>query len=358
MLNINSLKFVTANNPHNFVKNTRKLIPYSRKPRPVDTRHSWLDKYGNIFSYEEKRPDILGIIIRDRCQPTITDYINLLTKDIKVVVIHVNYSEENTNILNSILGVLSIKNTNRNIIVNTENSIFRITDDVNYRNLPSNVKFGNINSDMTTNFYGENSFDWWSLHLNDAAFEILKRKSISPTRQRLIDLRVASKNLYNDLKKDYPNLDRMSNLEKANLVYDILSRNIGYDFSSTTTNAQGVRVPRGDRLESSDPIETLKEKKGVCTGRSRALKLLLNNRYMKVPCFLTDGYRKSGEGHEWVEVYEDNQRYYYDLSFGIKGNPITDSIRIKHKDFELQGFEAIEKIERKDPQSKGYQKRR
>ncbi len=68
----------------------------------------------------------------------------------------------------------------------------------------------------------------------------------------------------------------------------------------------------------ADPISTFESGVGVCTGRSRLIKLLLNNYYMQVPCYTIDG-RACNMGHEWNEVWiSDKEHFYYDINFGVR----------------------------------------
>ena len=71
---------------------------------------------------------------------------------------------------------------------------------------------------------------------------------------------------------------------------------------------------KNDKLDSKDPICTVGNRKGSAEGRARLFKLVLNNYYMKVPCFLVKGTSSNLE-HTWNEVLmEDNTTVEFDLS--------------------------------------------
>lgn len=351
---MNILKMIQNINPHNYVKGISRNHLRHVKEGSNEYRQyiysQWFDKYNISYSYDEEHSNILNINISNNCPSTIVRYINSLPNCIDIVVIEVIDKAKKTDSLNKVLELLSKYKTSKNIFFSTTYSRFKVRERINAANLPSNVKIGNI-INYTDKFYGQNSLDWWSLHATEEELEALYPKLSPNTKKRLEYLNKIAKDFYTYTKKKFPNLDYMTNLEKANLAFEYCSKNITYDFGSTARGVNGVLKPRDDCDFSSDPIETLERKKGVCTGRSRLMKLLLNNRYMKVPCFLSSGYTHSGEGHEWIEVFDNWERYYYDLSFGVKGRRTINHEKILHEDFEIEGIEGIENIERRQHHS-------
>lgn len=77
-------------------------------------------------------------------------------------------------------------------------------------------------------------------------------------------------------------------MKKIKVIYNWCCENIAYYVTVIKSDSSLKR----DRKDSQDPIFTFNIRKGVCEGRTRLLKVLLNNYYMWVPCFLVKG--KSG----------------------------------------------------------------
>jgi hypothetical protein len=115
---------------------------------------------------------------------------------------------------------------------------------------------------------------------------------------------------FNFYRRTPQQLKNASNLEKTVYAYKWIGANIGYDFSANNIDGS----IKADRLDSQDPIFTLEHRKGTSVGKSRALKLFLNNFYMKVPCFLVNG-KVGDKEHTWNEILlEDDTSVEFDLS--------------------------------------------
>lgn len=355
MQNINRLKYVTSDNPHNFVR-AEKIPVSSRCIKEQERDNVWFDTYGIKYTYNNEKPNTIKIDIKNECPSSIISYINSLPKEIDLVIIKPCFYDNNINCFNSVIETLS-KGTNKNIIIDTSNSNFSITNDIYFSLLPINVKVGNFSDDYSQNFHGVNSLDWWSLHANKKNYYNMLIKLIPKTRKRIEILNIIVRDFYMELKDIFPSLDNMNNLEKANLVFEYCSKTIKYDFNSITESSSCTLNTRNDCDYSSNPIETYFSNKEICIDKLRLMKLLLNNKYMKVPCFITTGYKPSGERHEWIEVYDNGKRYYYDLSCNIKGSPVTNNEKIEHNDFNLNGIESINKIEKKSTDC-SYQKKK
>ena len=357
--------------PENNIFHTIKS--YNNLPRRNDrkqTKTSWVDQVDIRYTYDIEKKDTLVI-----CSPlgfypdSIMDYINNLPEEIKVVVLKIDCKDTGTAGINMLMDLLRRVRPKKNIILPVGN--YQMGEDTafEYYRLPNNVKITNtFSSSKSTDdkYYGENPFDWWLLHLNDQQFNNIVSKMTRTSATRARELRSIAKEYYCRVKLSNQDYDRLPDLVKANDAYEFVKRITRYDTSSTTRNVTtGVTIPKPGCEKSSDPIETFKERKGVCTGRSRLLKAILNNSYMKVKCFLVGGTVASGSNHEWVEVIADNERYYYDLSFGLKARKTIPYTNVDHNDAEASGIVTQQrrmphKTERNETTNNGgaYQKRR
>lgn len=65
-------------------------------------------------------------------------------------------------------------------------------------------------------------------------------------------------------------------MKKIKVIYNWCCENIAYYVTVIKSDSSLKR----DRKDSQDPIFTFNIRKGVCEGRTRLLKVLLNNYYM------------------------------------------------------------------------------
>ena len=306
-----------------------KMYQEKRMPRSLDGSniiYNWIDRYSIMYDYDLRHGDELTIKIPEdqKIPVSLVQFINNLPREVQRVEF-INYS---SNMFNELSKILSANRFNRQIYVNANPKV--LTNAAKkVINWPNNVKLYNPGS---TN-YEMYEFDWWCLNLSEEDFSNIINHCDQTTKNRVCELREIVKHVYTVTKNVYPDIDQKTNKEKADLMYDVLKNNIQYDAASTTIGANGLRRRKEECGYADDPIQTFRRKKGICTGRSALLKSLLNNYYMKVPCFITKGNIPSGDGHAWNEVITGNERIYYDISFNVKGEKNINYRNVDHSDY-------------------------
>jgi hypothetical protein len=333
---------------HQLYKQVR--TPYKNKQSSnmqLETRftpNQWFDQLGIRYEYFEDSK-VLEIDFNKLFTESILNYINSIPNDLGISIIFNFYNNEDIQELNSVFNSLSRIYTNKPIIIDVNYATFDEGINLEIEHLPSNVRISNLyfEKGIESVFHGENSFDWWGLKLSEDDFKLYLTKLTPKSRERACQLREIAFNTYKYLFKY--NIENLSVQEKGKLVFDwcmgrIDNRKgyIAYDFEHILSDG---RLDLGHEY-SRDAIETFNRKKGVCAGRSRLLKVMLNNYYMRVPCFLVHG--MWGElNHEWNEIItEDGESVMFDMS---QLNNLSD---IKHDDYELSKpktrFPVIKKL--------------
>ena len=156
-------------------------------------------------------------------------------------------------------------------------------------------------------------------------FEILLRKLTDNARVRAENFRRIAFNFY---RFTPDNIKNASDKVKCEFAYKWCRSNIKYDNEGTRPDGSF----NYSRRDTQDPIVTFNRRKGVCAGRARLLKLLLNNYYMKTPVFLVHGMAGRLE-HDWNElITDDGKSIFYDIS---QEKNISRDI---HDDYQLSKF--------------------
>lgn len=124
--------------------------------------------------------------------------------------------------------------------------------------------------------FSNESFESWSLNCSDQNFGLLITKLTLKTAQRIFSLRKIALNFYMFAPN---NIKNGTNEDKIKFAYKWCCDNIEYDITATEPDGS----LKFDRKDSQDPILTFKRRKGVCVGRTKLLKALLNNCY-KIYC--------------------------------------------------------------------------
>jgi hypothetical protein len=338
MIDLTKIQKPFENDIHAKYEERMDNVVGEHKPLPkVQTR--WGDMLGINYSLTGHT---LTIRSANLIPDSIIKHINSIDNSIKIIFLF--GSDNNIHHVNYLLNILSNNRTNKDIIVDLTSLKFSQFDSIELENLPNNIKITNTKDEHTINsnkcYYGFNSFDSWALWLAPEKINIVTSKLTSFSRNRLLKMHDIVYNFY----RTFPRTN-MTDYEKTEFAFDWLNRNTDFDSKSTK--------PDGNlKMEcqyATDPIITYERGLGVCAGRARLMKILLNNYYVRVNCFLTDG--KSGVlPHEWNEVYLDGQRYYYDTSFSKFTHcnmNLNSSYRdIRHDDFEVSGLrERMETME-------------
>ena len=249
-----------------------------------------------------------------------------------------NYSHINTLLehLNSILGpnkiifnvtsvdefnelcqALSFNPTNKNICIELDIKNLKKTDKLDFELLPDNVKIsphGYDNEDSEELRYPINqTFDNWFLWLDSNTEQIVIKKLDHKSKRRIIEL---SEIIFNFYSQYYSQLKNLTAIEKADFVYEWCKYHTSYDIMAVTKENQ----LKDECNYALDTVETYKRRKGVCNGRARLLKALLNNKYLQVDCYTIKGEKRNLK-HEWNVICDELQfLHYYDLSFDLKNH--------------------------------------
>ena len=281
--------------------------------------NEWYDKNGVYYKLVN---NILYIVTTDFFPNegySIVDYINEITKNSNLtIMLKIKSKPNETAGFNSLCNLLSAFPTNQKIVIDITDMEFCEKVALDIDNLPNNVKITSlIDRDLSENYvFSNQSFESWAMNSNEENFKLLLSKLTTKTQERLKRMREICSNFYTFT----PNNIKMANNEdKTIFAYNWCCNNIKYDINAT--NSDGTL--KNNRKDSQDPIITFDKRMGVCEGRARLLKLLLNNYYMKVPCFIVKGL--SGRlQHTWNEIILDDDTV-IDLDVSKQHNRIANN---------------------------------
>ena len=282
--------------------NEHKIVSYQRPlpNHPVD-KNVWLDKYNILYELD-------GTILNVSRLQEIKSLVSHLNKIDASITIH--FHVKDVSIFNELCRELNRQGLNKNAIIYLMNDTpIKKLQWLDFELLPNNVKVSN--NEKEDMYPQDNAFDWWLLWLNSQDFNTVVSKLTPIVAKRSREMRSIV-----DMLKKYPRLLRKSSLEKTNIIFDVLSRCTKYDYSATNNDG----TLKDNAHYSQDPLYTYKNGTGVCAGRARLMRVLLNNYLMQVECFLASGMYGPLQ-HEWNEVYIGGEVFYYDLSFARKNCP-------------------------------------
>lgn len=215
--------------------------------------------------------------------------------------------------LNQLFRQLSYFNISNPIEIRFGNKVkVNKNDALEISSLRNNVKIAIVSEAV----YDPTELNNWCLNLSDEEFKIVYDK-IAVKRQalELLEEREIARSVYLRLSKKI-DFNSMTDTSKMNFMYDWVLNHSSYDYD--LIQADGNFKDDVDRTLGSDPCKVFKRGKGVCTGRSRLLKILLNNPYMRVNCYTAHGLCGHLE-HEWNEFIDENGRVFaYDISYKLK----------------------------------------
>jgi hypothetical protein len=292
---------------------------YSRKAGTGELNyHSWFDQSGLICKYDEKFNNLIIRLPNDQFNESLIERLNSINDHINIILYFKNDGLNCIASINSALDAFKRIKSNKNVIFDITNVIIDSNARWDVKGLPSNIKLSNVMMARNESkpFYGTNAFDWWALNQDEDTYNEMLKHVTHKAKERMVAFRTVAKDFYESHIANYPR--PLSDKEKMDMAFDWCRLHTSYDGKSTKSDGNlkdGCSV-------CSDPIATLKRRKGVCTGRSRLLKILTNNYYAKVPCIRICGtivHQPEDLGHEWCELVTDQGSIYYDLSFDKKG---------------------------------------
>lgn len=304
MKQINELKEIGEGTIYEFAKHRIETPLPNRNGNPENNivkiiTNEWYDIGGNHYKLLD---NILFITANDyfpEDEFSVIKYINQLPKDFTIV-LKIKSKPNNVAGYNMLFNMLSVFPVDKNVIVDISKFSFSEKIAFDIEKLPNNVKITSLLNDTIEeqDEFSNESFESWALNCNNEDFELLITKLTFKTAERISRLREIALNFY---KFSLVNVKNGTNSEKIEFTYKWCCDNIAYDITAIKSDGS----LRWDRKDSQDPIFTFNRRKGVCEGRARLLKVLLNNYYMRVPCFLVKG--KSGNlQHTWNEAILDD----------------------------------------------------
>lgn len=290
-----------------------------------ERRRTCLYETDGIKCFQYDRRGLIELYL-DNCGLN-RDLIEILRQRIDVpIILHYDGTLDNLNELLSELSQPLVLNPTE-IRLNDNVKIPRNAS-LEFRNLRDNVKI-NIVSETVKDSKELNS---WCLNLSDDDFKNLYGKIAGREQARMLcEQRELAKQVYLFLSRTI-DFSRMTATQKMDYMFNWVRNNISYDMG--LIQADGNYREDVDRSLGYDPYKVFVRGKGVCSGRSRLLKILLNNPYMGVNCYTANGYSDHLE-HEWNEFIDESGRVYaYDLSFGIMHEEDITKNKIDHHDVE------------------------
>lgn len=166
------------------------------------------------------------------------------------------------------------------------------------------------------------NFNTYLHNISDVLFETAKPHLNEEVARRLTEERKIQKEFIIELKKTLQKrgktINDYSKKQLMDFVFEYVCKNYRYTTELTGPNGEAT-------LESSKYGSTaeMAYKRGgaVCSGRSKLIKLLANNSFLKVPCYLVSGKYKTIYGpleHMWNEFIDDNGNILeYDSSYHL-----------------------------------------
>lgn len=185
--------------------------------------------------------------------------------------------------------------------------------------LPLSMLGPNIEIDMQDMVGWGQEFYHYALNMYDINFEFLKKHISEKFKIQLSGERKIMEEYVSAVermaKKKGRTIDSYTKKELMDFAYKYVKKYYIYDDSI-------VGPGYSYTLESSElggtAYITYMRNKGVCSGRSKLLKLITNNRFLNVPCYLVSG-SLGPNGHMWNEFIDGDHILEYDLSTGENG---------------------------------------
>ena len=297
------------------------------------TKNTWYDNRNVYYKFEN---NTLVINKKGYYDSEFINYLNAMPDTINIIIDMKDNTIDECNI-----SFDSYRNnyTNKNIIINLSDNIFSSNAQIDFSNLPNNIKISSL-FNKKTNHEDNNKkisyLEWNLLNKDDEEFRKQVNSMTYFSKKRICQIRKIAFDFYNYL----PIYIKYSkNSIKARYAFEWCKKNIMYDFDAC--NSDGTI--KCNREDSQNPINAYYKRIAVYEGQARLLKILLNNYYMNVPCFLVSGYQEK-KSHEWNEVYLEN-RNILSLDFSRK----KFKIKTNNIDYEINKY-MIKKTKEKQPE--------
>lgn len=294
----------------------------------------WQDQYDIQYNYHVNTPNTIYIESLSNCIPvTIIDHINSYN-NITTAVITLNGTIKDSNNINHLLSKIKKNIKDKTIIIDFSKAQINSRIIMEINNLPDNIKFSVFNDNSrydNEKDVNNNPADicYWAMNLDENDFINFCNHTTEGTKKYLLHMRKTTHDFYTLIKSVYPNVNRLKDRQKADIVYKWIMSHIKYNW--TPTNNQN------DNCDLDDPFIAYEAGKGNCKSRSRLMKLLLNNYYMRVACYLTKGDTLAGTSHEWNEVYDNCKMIYYDIAHGKQGVKYINHINVDNSESKISG---------------------
>lgn len=191
--------------------------------------------------------------------------------------------------------------------------------------------------------YGS-GFNDYLMNCNDVIFNQAVNKLLDENnKNRIIEERRIRdeflKYILSESEKRNINIDKWSNKKKMDFFYKVIQDNYPYDMSITNNGHWTLE----STIKGGTAYAVYQRGKGICEGRSKLLKIVTNNKQIKLPCYIVEG-NYGNDGHVWNEIItEDGNVLEYDLSFGTKCS-LKELINNYHSYNDINHEQPVEKI--------------
>lgn len=309
MIDLDEIKMPSYDDVHKIVR-LNEIPPLLGRDRisrgsNIVENNFWFDKFGIRYTFKNGKL----FISNAKELETLLKHIDQIKSNIEVVI-----DVKECAFFNCLCRALHDNPTNKKIVIAIPCSChFNKRQRLDFELLPGNVKVSNLYCDYREQLPLNNDFDWWGLWLNDRDFACVREKLTQLARERFEKMHFIAQSFYVSFSNSYGS--SMSDKDKTDFVFRWLLKNIRYD--DKAVNPDGTLKREKIGYIAQDIVCTFERRRGVCAGRAGLMKMLLNNRFMRVNCFLISGMHGK-LNHMWNQIYfDDGIKEYYDLSYGV-----------------------------------------
>lgn len=291
------------------------------------------DFYGNEYKIEKINNTLTITVSTGDIDQEMKDKIALFNGPVSIVV-------QTQNQFNRLSSELSRTEFDKDLTIDVYNLDIQKKLFLDFESLPQNVKVSafHVENNVDSFSYNDN-FATWCLWLNDLDFKTVRDKLTPRSKKEMVSREIIANGFYEELEKKHRNIDMLDSSIKMNEAYEWCKHNISY--ASETVDKNGNIF--GEDNWCQNPVETFRKHRGVCVGRARLLKTMVNNKYLKVDCYTATG-TKGNLPHEWNEFVNGDDIYSFDLSFDVKFETDIE----KHGYYNIQHSAEVKEIVNKN----------
>lgn len=269
----------------------------------------WIDKSNNLY---EVRDDSIAIMIRSSIDEEFLKMLKSIPNGFKIIIEFCDKTPLSS--IKMLFDRNKMEAIERGVILDFSNYGFNPKSFIDLDRIPENVEVSNTNAISDRKYFGDNSFDYYLLNLNDRDFMKAVDKLDSESMARAVKLRKMVYHFYEEHKDE---LGGSTIEEYADFVFDWCNKS---------------------------NLETGYYKKGcISFNRAAQFKKLLNNYYMGINCRIVAW----GDSNFFFNevVLPSGKKLYYDI-FHKKAKFSVNEDNIRHFDgdrkiIRIQGSEKV-----------------